>query len=50
MASREASNDLVTLPLMEIKLRLLDTEGVAIPETPPEVPPLPKNYDFSVKY
>lgn len=50
MNSKEATNDLETLLSMEIKIRLLDTEGVSIPETPPEIPPPPPNYDFITKY
>ncbi|KAI1303037.1 Engulfment and cell motility protein 1 [Halotydeus destructor] len=50
MVSSEYEHDLETLLSMEIKLRLLDTEGVTIPKTPPEVPPPPPNYDFNLKY
>ncbi|KAF4529139.1 hypothetical protein B566_EDAN017490 [Ephemera danica] len=35
MTSKEAENDLDTLLSMEIKLRLLDAEGVDIPQDPP---------------
>jgi engulfment/cell motility protein 1 len=50
MTSKEMNNDLETLLSMDIKLRLLDTEGVTIPEKPPEIPASPPNYDFNFKY
>lgn len=46
MQSRETDKDLDTLLSMEIKLRLLDAEGVAIPQDPPIVPPDPPHYQF----
>ncbi|VVC33419.1 PH domain-like,Pleckstrin homology domain,Armadillo-like helical,ELMO domain,Armadillo-type [Cinara cedri] len=48
MTSKEADNDLETLLSMEIKLRLLDAEGVGvdIPQDPPPVPADPPNYEF----
>lgn len=46
MISKETKNDLETLLSMDIKLRLLDTEGVNIPENPPSIPKDPPNYDF----
>lgn len=48
MTSKEAVNDLETLLSMEIKLRLLDAEGVGvdIPQDPPPVPADPPNYEF----
>lgn len=48
MTSKEAENDLETLLSMEIKLRLLDAEGVGvdIPQDPPSVPADPPNYEF----
>lgn len=50
MTSKESTNDLETLLSMDIKIRLLDTESVSIPESPPEIPPPPPNYDFITKY
>jgi len=50
MSSKSMHQDLETLLSMDVKLRLLDTEGVQIPESPPDVPPPPPNYDFSLKY
>lgn len=48
MVSKVAKTDLEVLLHMEIKLRLLDIEGVPeIPQEPPEIPPLPQNFDFS---
>lgn len=46
MISKEAQNDLDTLLSMDIKLRLLDAEGVDIPQDPPPIPADPPNYDF----
>ncbi|KAJ1527188.1 hypothetical protein ONE63_008719 [Megalurothrips usitatus] len=46
MASKEAQNDLDTLLSLDIKLRLLDAEGVDIPQDPPPIPADPPNYDF----
>lgn len=46
MTSKEAQQDLEMLLHVEMKLRLLDTEGVQIPEKPPPVPVDPANYDF----
>ncbi|XP_075224621.1 engulfment and cell motility Ced-12 [Lycorma delicatula] len=46
MVSKETDNDLETLLSMEIKLRLLDAEGVDIPQEPPPIPDDPPNYDF----
>ncbi|KAK8763556.1 hypothetical protein V5799_033845 [Amblyomma americanum] len=50
MVSKETKNDLETLLSMEIKLRLLDTEGVDIPESPPPIPKEPPNYDFCYEF
>ncbi|XP_076297340.1 engulfment and cell motility Ced-12 isoform X2 [Lasioglossum baleicum] len=46
MTSKEAENDLETLLSMDIKLRLLDAEGIDIPQDPPAIPDPPPNYDF----
>ncbi|XP_054262080.1 engulfment and cell motility protein 1 [Macrosteles quadrilineatus] len=46
MTSKETENDLGILLSMEIKLRLLDAEGVDIPQEPPPIPDDPPNYDF----
>lgn len=50
MTSKETTNDLETLLSMDIKLRLLDTEGVDIPENPPPIPKDPPNYDFCYEF
>ena len=47
MTSELTKSDLEMLLSMEIKLRLLDTEGVAIPDQPPPIPKDPPNYDFA---
>lgn len=46
MISEETENDLQMLLSIEIKLRLLDAEGIDIPQEPPPVPDDPPNYDF----
>lgn len=46
MTSKETEKDLDTLLSMDIKLRLLDTEGIKIPQNPPPIPDPPPNYDF----
>ncbi|XP_065332151.1 engulfment and cell motility protein 1 [Cloeon dipterum] len=50
MISKEKEKDLDILLGMEIKLRLLDAEGVDIPQDPPPIPPHPSNYEFSYEY
>lgn len=46
MNSKEAANDLDFLLSMNTKLRLLDVEGMDLPEEPPPIPREPLNYDF----
>lgn len=46
MVSKQKTEDFETLLSMEIKLRLLDTEGVDISSDPPPIPDDPENYDF----
>ncbi|ROT79466.1 putative engulfment and cell motility protein 1 [Penaeus vannamei] len=46
MPSVAANRDLEMLLNMEIKLRLLDAEGVTIPQQEPPIPPPPPNYNF----
>ena len=47
MSSKEVDADLELLLAMEIKLKLLETEGYEIPDVPPEIPPPCPNYDFN---
>ncbi|XP_078337383.1 engulfment and cell motility protein 2-like isoform X3 [Crassostrea virginica] len=47
MSSSQKEKDLKMLLDMEIRIRLLDAEGIAIPNEPPPIPPEPENYDFS---
>ena len=46
MTSPLKESDVDTLVSMEIKLRLLDTEGITIPSSPPVIPQDPPSYDF----
>lgn len=46
MTSKTFENDLETLLTMDIKIRLLDVEGIDIPQDPPEIPDEPEDYDF----
>lgn len=47
MTSKLRNEHLEMLLNMEVKLRLLDTEGIEIPKDQPEIPPDPPNYDFA---
>ena len=49
MTSKAAEEDIETLLNMDLKLRLLDIENVAIPNTIPTVPKEPVDYDFFYK-
>lgn len=49
-SSIEARGDMGILLDMEVRLRLLETEGIHIPETPPPIPPPPSNFDFSSRF
>lgn len=46
MSSKSFENDLETLLSMDIKVRLLDAEGIDIPQDPPQIPEEPEDYDF----
>lgn len=46
MVSTQRDEDFETLLSMEIKLRLLDTEGVDISKEPPPIPEDPEDYNF----
>ncbi|CAG4985678.1 unnamed protein product [Parnassius apollo] len=46
MSSRSFENDLETLLSMDIKVRLLDAEGIDIPQDPPQILEEPDDYDF----
>lgn len=46
MSSKSFENDLQTLLSMDIKVRLLDAEGIDIPKDPPQIPDEPEDYDF----
>ncbi len=46
MKSARATEDLEMFLSMEVKIRLLDVEGINIPDQPPKVPPLPPDFDF----
>jgi len=47
MSSKDFDNEKKTLLDMEVKLRLLDLEGVDLPATAPMVPPPPPDFNFS---
>ncbi|KAL1436507.1 hypothetical protein MTO96_049607 [Rhipicephalus appendiculatus] len=49
-SSIEARGDMGILLDMEVRLRLLETEGIHIPETPPPIPPPPSNFDFNSRF
>lgn len=49
MPSKAAEEDLETLLNMDLKLRLLDLEGITIPNQPPPKPSEPINFDFYYK-
>jgi len=48
MTSEDYKKEKDILLCMEIKLRLLDLEGIQIPETAPPIPQLPPNLNFSI--
>ena len=47
MTSGQVQQDMEMLLSMEIKIRLLDTEGLQIPAEPPPHPAPPNNYNFA---
>jgi len=47
MPSENANKDLMELVMMEVKLRLLDAEGINFPDEPPPIPPPPTNLNFA---
>ncbi|CRL02754.1 CLUMA_CG015778, isoform A [Clunio marinus] len=47
MLSKQMADDFETLLSVEIKLRLLDTEGVDISKEPPPIPDSPEDYEFN---
>lgn len=47
MISKQMEEDFETLLSVEIKLRLLDTEGVDISKEPPPIPEEPDDYEFN---
>lgn len=47
MTSQKTKQDMEILLNMEVKLRLLETEGITIPRDPPPIPPLPKDFNFA---
>lgn len=49
MTSNESKKDVDMLLDLDIKLRLLDIEGLNIPNQPPELPPSPPDYDFEYR-
>ena len=49
MQSKASTEDVDTLLNMDLKLRLLDIENIAIPSQPPAIPKEPVDYDFYYK-
>ena len=47
MTSSDYIKEKEILVSIEVKLRLLDLEGVDLPATPPAIPPPPPNLNFS---
>jgi len=47
MSSRQMKEDLENLLDMEVKLRLLETEGLSIPTEAPPIPKMPDNFHFA---
>ncbi|XP_060591544.1 engulfment and cell motility protein 2-like isoform X2 [Ruditapes philippinarum] len=47
MTSQKTRQDMDVLLNMEVKLRLLETEGITIPKEPPPIPPMPANFNFA---
>lgn len=47
MVSEDYEKEMKVLLDMEVKLRLLDLEGVELPSSPPTVPPPPTDFNFS---
>lgn len=48
MNGKETEHDLDLLLSLEMKLKLLETEGFSIPETAPDLPDPPTNYNFDL--
>lgn len=49
MTSNETKKDVEMLLDLDVKLRLLDIEGLNIPDQAPELPPSPPDYDFEYR-
>lgn len=47
ISSERAKQDVNTLLSMEVKVRLLELEGISIPDSPPPIPALPSNFKIS---
>lgn len=46
MKSLSMKRELNSLLEMELRIRLLETEGIELPQEPPTIPTEPPNYDF----
>ena len=46
LVSQTAMDNLKMLLDMEIRIQMLDLEGITIPESPPPIPDDPPDYDF----
>jgi len=46
--SRQSQLDVDRITNLEVKLQLLELENIPIPDSPPQLPPLPSDYDFAL--
>jgi len=49
MNSKEAAHDTEVILAMYVKVRMLDLEGLDLPEDPPTIPPEPTDYEFAIE-
>ena len=50
MTSGLKESEFKTLLNLEVRLQLLDAEGIPIPDKPPPIPSDPPNYDFKCNW
>jgi hypothetical protein len=49
MTSKDAADEIERLLRLELKIRMLNLDGIDLPEQAPEIPPLPHNFDWIPK-